>query len=485
MDAPRVWVLLYSRTGDNNQALSLAQSLGLPFEAKALRYNWLRRFGLLLGPSLLTIDGPSRRKLRPPWPELVVAIGRWSVPVVLAIKARSHGRTRAVFLGNPRVNSSQFDLILATRDYLDPRGENVVVVPLPMALPLVVQNREGEQDWLAGLPRPRTLLLIGAPVKYWDLSESYLQQAASLLVEKANAAGGSILVSGSPRTSDSLMQAAELALADAQHGWIAPSRKGGLGRLFGAADEVVVTGDSMSMVAEAVLSGKPVGILPLELSDKGRLKLGPQAASDGSESKRRDLRRFWSELWRQGLAGTVMRPKAASIMSSAASAAIVVASFLSLSQVPDAVPLTSQVQATEEAAVGRAPFQFFASLNAGWNRLEDALGVVQRDAGALWLATWDSQTPWYARLITGAASASAVSPIDLTPDFIPVIGYLDDMFLLAVGTFLSVRLIPRPLMAELRARAMSMDYSSARRGAVVMFGIWAVATVEAILRLSG
>jgi len=84
------------------------------------------------------------------------------------------------------------------------------------------------------------------------------------------------------------------ALRHARHGWIAPSRTAGLAGMFAAADEVVVTGDSMSMVTEAVLTGKPVGLLPLDLSDKGARKLGVFAAPEGSGSKRRDMRRFWA-----------------------------------------------------------------------------------------------------------------------------------------------------------------------------------------------
>ena len=135
LDDTRNWVLLYSRTGDNNQALALAKSLGQPFETKQLNYNFLRRFGLHLGPTFLTLDRDSREQLAPPWPDLVIAVGRWSVPVARAIKAKSKGRSQVVFLGNPRTNPAHFDLVFATRDYLEPRGPNVVVVPMPIAAP--------------------------------------------------------------------------------------------------------------------------------------------------------------------------------------------------------------------------------------------------------------------------------------------------------------------------------------------------------------
>ena len=113
------------------------------------------------------------------------------------------------------------------------------------------------------------------------------------------------------------------------------------------------------------------------------------------------------------------------------------------------------------------------------------LQTVERDAGALWLATWEPRTPWYVKAIAGVTSALAISPIDFSPDVIPVIGHLDDVALLAVGTFLTARLIPKPLMAELRDRAATIDFANARRGAAAISLIWLAATGIALARASG
>jgi SM-20-related protein len=110
---------------------------------------------------------------------------------------------------------------------------------------------------------------------------------------------------------------------------------------------------------------------------------------------------------------------------------------------------------------------------------------AERDAGALWLATWERRTPWYVKLIAGITSLLAISPLDLTPDVIPVVGYLDDLVLLALGTYLTARLIPAPLMAELRERALSIDFVNARRGAVAVLCIWLAATGMAFVRATG
>ena len=311
MESSRVWVLLSSRFGANHQALALAEALGLPFEAKALKHNRLRRFGHRLGATRLTIDRLSRRELLPPWPDLVIAVSRANVPVARWIRARSMGKTKTLFLGNPRVDPGHFDLIVTTPDHLRPRGENVLVLPLPPALR---KERSAEEPaWCADLPAPRLLLLIGGPVKYWDLTKSGVAAAVSKLADKANERSGSVIVSGSPRTPDALLETAKRVLSEARHGRLAPARKGGLDALLGFATEIFVTGDSMAMVTEAILTGKPVGILPAELNENGRYALGKEPAPEGSDRKRRDLRRFWNSLWAQELAGTIDEPNAAAI----------------------------------------------------------------------------------------------------------------------------------------------------------------------------
>jgi uncharacterized membrane protein YkvA (DUF1232 family) len=72
---------------------------------------------------------------------------------------------------------------------------------------------------------------------------------------------------------------------------------------------------------------------------------------------------------------------------------------------------------------------------------------------ALYLAARDPRTPWYAKLLVAGIVAYALSPIDLIPDFIPVLGYLDELILIPVGIALAVRLIPDPVLAECRTRA--------------------------------
>ena len=80
-------------------------------------------------------------------------------------------------------------------------------------------------------------------------------------------------------------------------------------------------------------------------------------------------------------------------------------------------------------------------------------GTVKRDVLALWLAARDPLVPWYVKLVCAGIAAYALSPIDLIPDFIPALGYLDEVILLPLAIMLAVRLVPSDLMAELRAEA--------------------------------
>lgn len=109
-------------------------------------------------------------------------------------------------------------------------------------------------------------------------------------------------------------------------------------------------------------------------------------------------------------------------------------------------------------------------------RLKDWARAVRRDVHALWLAARDPRTPWAARLLALGIAAYALSPIDLIPDFIPVLGLLDEAILLPLAILLVIRLIPAPLMAEFRARAAAAERRpGSRAGAAFVVLVWLLA----------
>ena len=102
--------------------------------------------------------------------------------------------------------------------------------------------------------------------------------------------------------------------------------------------------------------------------------------------------------------------------------------------------------------------------------------TIKRDVVALRIAAHDPRVPWYAKAMAGAIAAYALSPIDLIPDFIPVLGYLDDLIIVPVGILLTVRMIPAPLMVEFRAQAGRREGNPASRGGLAaIVCIWIVA----------
>lgn len=94
---------------------------------------------------------------------------------------------------------------------------------------------------------------------------------------------------------------------------------------------------------------------------------------------------------------------------------------------------------------------------------------------ALYLAARHPHTPWYAKVVVAVIVAYALSPIDLIPDFVPVLGYLDDVILIPLGIALAIKLIPADVLAECRARAetaMTSDKPVSRAAATVIIAIW-------------
>jgi uncharacterized membrane protein YkvA (DUF1232 family) len=107
------------------------------------------------------------------------------------------------------------------------------------------------------------------------------------------------------------------------------------------------------------------------------------------------------------------------------------------------------------------------------HRLKDWARGVSREVVTLHLARNDPRVPWYAKALAICIVAYAVSPIDLIPDFIPILGYVDDLLILPLGILLVVRLIPPPVLDEYRDKAATLlEQPKGRAAAVVIAVIW-------------
>jgi uncharacterized membrane protein YkvA (DUF1232 family) len=109
------------------------------------------------------------------------------------------------------------------------------------------------------------------------------------------------------------------------------------------------------------------------------------------------------------------------------------------------------------------------------DRWRERVRALKRELGALLLAWRDPRTLWYARLAALAVVAYAFSPLDLIPDAIPVLGYLDDLILLPLGIWLALRLIPREVMTDAReciAAGESVELAHPRLAAAFIVVLW-------------
>ncbi|HHH35445.1 MAG TPA: nucleoside-diphosphate sugar epimerase [Gammaproteobacteria bacterium] len=270
------------KAGDNSQVLALAEGLGWPYEIKRLVYRRGELLSnLLLGPNLACIVKSSSSPLTPPWPELVITAGRRNEPVARWIQRQAGHRVRIVHLGRPWARPERFDLIVTTPQYRLPRAPNI----LHNTLPLHRVNRErlaaAASRWepvLAPLPRPRIALLVGGNSGAYTLDPAKAAVLARQAEAMARKDGGSLLVTTSARTPASAADIlATMAAPMHFHRWRPREGDNPYFGYLACADAFIVTGDSVSMLAEACATGKPVHVF--DLAD------GPRAHRPGRAGK--------------------------------------------------------------------------------------------------------------------------------------------------------------------------------------------------------
>lgn len=278
----RVWVLLGRKAGDNNQVLALAGAVGFPFEKKRIEARfWELLPHLALGVTLAGIDQAKSSPLAPPWPDLVISAGRRNEPVARWIRARSGDRTRLVHIGRPWAPLDCYDLIVTTPQYFLPNRPNVLhnTLPLHRASPDRARaEAAGLQDRLRNLPRPYTAVLIGGdsgPFVFTPLKAKRLARAVDRLQAVT---GGSVLVTDSPRTPLAVTEAfrRQLKAPTVAYWWHEEKGKGRQNpylAYLGLADRFVVSGESMSMIAEAGAMGRPLYLF--DPGDRGPWWLRP------------------------------------------------------------------------------------------------------------------------------------------------------------------------------------------------------------------
>jgi len=307
MEPPLTWLLLGEKGGDNAQVQVVADALGWPCETKRLAMQERWRFGKpRVGASLAHVDLERSDALAPPWPDLVITIGRRLSSVALWIRERSPA-TKLVLIGRPRRLADHFALIVASAQYRMPAAPNVLRLELPLMRVDRAAVDAAAAAWrerLAALPRPITALLVGGPTKPVRFDAAVARDLARRAA--ALAAGGTLYATTSRRTPPAIVDAIESALPAGSilYRWTPEARDNPYLALLGLADRFVATSDSVTMMVEVARLGRPLAIYVLPPLH-GRLL--------ARFASRRDLTAIPARLVERGLAvrlGDPLRPPA-------------------------------------------------------------------------------------------------------------------------------------------------------------------------------
>lgn len=257
-----VWALVDDRAGHTGQVLGVIGKLGLPYQLKRLEYNTLGRLlpPQMQGASLMGLDKKRAAPIAAPWPKLVIAAGRRTLPVLRYIKHQSPS-TITVYLMWPG-DTRDIDLIAAPEHDNPPSLPNVIRTLAPLHAVTSETLASARQAWAAQfshLPRPWVALCLGGNTKHGEFTTTDWRNVISSAQQLA--AHGSLLVTTSRRTPAEAVKLVETLVSGPHllHRWDIDKDNPYLGML-GSADSIVVTGDSLSMCAEACVSGKPVYI---------------------------------------------------------------------------------------------------------------------------------------------------------------------------------------------------------------------------------
>ena len=263
--ASQVWLLIDNRAGNINQLLGIAEHLKLPFEEKKIEYSKLVILpNFLKRSSLIGIKQTSKNNLTPPYPDLVIGAGRRVFPVARFIKKASKGKTKIVQLMNPGPSGFQeADLIaIPTHDDYNGYSNNVIRTlgaPHRVTKEKLKQEREKWKGIFENYPSPRVSVIIGGSTK----KEPFTSKMAQNLVQNIFQLNpGSVFITTSRRTPPNVIEILKKSFSRKttyfyQYG---DKKDNPYFGLLSWADQIVVTGDSISMCSECCASGVPVYI---------------------------------------------------------------------------------------------------------------------------------------------------------------------------------------------------------------------------------
>ena len=251
------------------QARGLAEAAAERVIEKIVALRWPQCWFQAGWPGVLAgLDRRTGDSLDPPWPDLIVTCGRRSAIIGLAVKQAAGGRPALVHVQDPLAPLAGFDLVVAmAHDRVE--GRKVLKVLTAMHDVTPARLAEAAETWrgrFADLPRPLTAALLGGPTRHSPFGAHEASELYDRLAERRARSGGGLLVVPSRRTPDEAL--AVFAAAAQRDSGIRVWDRSGDNPYLGAlalADRLVVTGDSVSMVSEALATPHPVDVFVLNL----------------------------------------------------------------------------------------------------------------------------------------------------------------------------------------------------------------------------
>jgi len=260
------WVVTDGKIGMENQCLGLASALGLAPSVKRvkLRFPWTA-LAPYLKVGLKSAFSPQSDAIAPPWPDLLIATGRQSIPASLLARKASGGKTLTVQLQDPVIAPANFDLVVVPQhDGL--RGPNVVVTKgaLHRVTPEVLKaEAEKFASTFSNFKAPLIAVLIGGTNAVYQLTPAEMTPLAKQLAKLAKTTGGSLLITPSRRTGDENIAILKKALRNMPSYIWDGEGENPYFALLALADYILPTCDSVNMVTEACSTGKPVLVIDL------------------------------------------------------------------------------------------------------------------------------------------------------------------------------------------------------------------------------
>ncbi|MFH1803962.1 MAG: mitochondrial fission ELM1 family protein [Pseudomonadota bacterium] len=257
--ANRIWILADDRAGNVNQAMGVAEAMNMPFRRIDINYTKLARLpNMMRRDTLIGIADESRARLVAPWPDLVISVGRRTVPVARWIKKQSGGHSKICQIMGPDSDVRHFDLIaVPAHDSMDPAPNVVETFGAPHRI-TEARLSEAAQHWapiFGDLPKPLIAVSVGGNTKRTVFTSDMATDLMDRSIEAARKTGGSLLVTTSRRTGrdNEVLIATMLAQSGVTyrlHDWTSADENPYFGYLA-LADILIVTGDSVSMCCEA------------------------------------------------------------------------------------------------------------------------------------------------------------------------------------------------------------------------------------------